>query len=73
MTSEKKLNYLGFVITWAQARMFGDGWRVNLSSDDPRLLAKLGGRAKEFRDLNSLERAIQKAQQDVDELWEAVS
>jgi hypothetical protein len=73
MTSEKKLDYLGFVITWPQSRMLSDSWRVNLWSDDPRLLAKLGGRAKEFRDSNSLERAIQKAQQDVDELWEAVS
>ena len=73
MTSEGKLDYLGFMIAWPQARTPGDSWRVILSSDDPRLLTKLGGRAKEFRDSRSLEGAIRKAQQDVDELWEAVS
>ena len=69
MTMEKKLDYLGFVIAWPAKRTSGDGWRVNLTSDNPRLLAKLGGQAKEFCDLWSLEGAIQKAQQDVDEVF----
>jgi hypothetical protein len=69
MMMEKKLDYLGFVITWPEKRTSGDGWRVNLTSNNPRLLAKLGGQAKEFRDLWSLEGAIQKAQQDVDEVF----
>ncbi|MBO0758841.1 MAG: hypothetical protein J2P54_23590 [Bradyrhizobiaceae bacterium] len=69
MTMEKKLDYLGFVITWPAKRTSGDGWRVNLTSDNPRLLAKLGGQAKEFCDPWSLEGAIQKAQQDVDEVF----
>jgi hypothetical protein len=69
MTIEKKLDYLGFVITWPAKRTSGDGWRVNLTSHNPRLLAKLGGQAKEFCDLWSLEGAIQKAQQDVDEVF----
>jgi hypothetical protein len=73
MTSEKKLDYLGFVITWLQTRLPNGSWRVMLTSDDPHLLTKLGGRAKEFMDSHSLEGAIRKAQQDVDELWEAVS
>jgi hypothetical protein len=73
MTSEKKLDYLGFVITWLQTRMPNGCWRVILTSDDPRLLTRLGGRTKEFSDSYSLEGAIRKAQQDVDELWEAVS
>jgi hypothetical protein len=73
MTSEKKLDYLGFVITWLQTRISNDSWRVILTSDDPGLLTRLGGGAKEFRDSHSLEGAIRKAQQDVDELWEAVS
>jgi hypothetical protein len=73
MTSEKKLDYLGFVITWLQTRLPNGTWRVMLTSDDPYLLTKLGGRAKEFMDAHSLEGAIRKAQQDVDELWEAVS
>jgi len=69
MATEKKLDYLGFVITWPATRVSSDGWRVNLSSDNPRLLAKLGGQAKVFCDPWSLEGAIQKAQQDVDEVF----
>jgi hypothetical protein len=42
---------------------------VNLSSDNPHLLEKLGGHAKVFSDPRSLEAAIQKAQQDVDEVF----
>ena len=69
MESEKKLDYLGFVITWPTTRRPSDSWRVNLSSNVPHLMARLGGQAKVFSDQRSLEGAIQKAQQDVDELF----
>jgi hypothetical protein len=69
MSSNKKLDYLGFVITWPTSPRPKDGWRVNLSSENPLLLEKLGGQAKVFTDPWSLEGAIQKAQQDVDEVF----
>jgi hypothetical protein len=69
MAMEKRLDYLGFVITWPAKPIFSDGWRVNLSSDNPHLLAKLGGEPKVFSDQWSLEGAIRKAQQDVDEVY----
>ena len=68
MEPEKRLDYLGFVITWPKTQTH-EGWRVHLSSDSPNLMAKLGGSAKMFSDSRSLEGAIQKAQQDVDELF----
>ena len=68
MEPEQKLNYLGFVISWPRTQVRRDRWQVNLSSDFPHLLAKLGGEAKVFADFRSLEGAIQRAQQDVDEL-----
>ena len=69
MEQEKRLDYLGFAITWPKTRTRGEGWRVHLSSDSPHLMAKLGGSGKIFSDSRSLEDAIQKAQQDVDELF----
>ena len=69
MESEQRMDYLGFAITWAKTRTRANGWQVELSSSSPRLLAKLGGQAKVFSDPNSLDRAIQKAQQDVDEVF----
>jgi hypothetical protein len=68
MDSEQKLDYLGFIISWPRNRVRSDRWQVNLSSDSPHLMAMLGGQAKVFADFKSLESAIQKAQQDVDEL-----
>jgi hypothetical protein len=69
MSSERTLDYLGFVITWPTSAKPKEGWRVNLSSKDPILMEKLGGQSKVFTDRWSLEGAIQKAQQDVDEVF----
>jgi hypothetical protein len=60
--------YKGCVITYPKIRIDASRWTVNLGSNDPRLLAKLGGRIVVINDHISLEGAIAKAKCQVDEL-----
>jgi hypothetical protein len=61
------VGYRGFEISWPEIRIDSSRWTVNLSSDDPHLLTKLGG-AQVFNDAKSLESAIQRAKLHVDSL-----
>jgi hypothetical protein len=61
------VGYRGFEISWPEIRIDSSRWTVNLSSDDPHLLTKLGG-AQVFNDPKSLESAIQRAKLHVDSL-----
>ena len=66
MASEGKLAYRGCEITWPRKRMFAHTWTVNVTSENPHLLMKLGGRTLVIDDPRSLESAVQKAKQEVD-------
>jgi len=62
------LDYKGYEITWPKVRHDSSRWIVNLASNSPHLLARLGGRTVVIDDFASLENAIEKARQHVDEL-----
>jgi hypothetical protein len=61
------VGYRGFEISWPEIRIDSSRWTVNLSSDDPHLLARLGA-AQVFNDPKSLESAIQRAKLHVDSI-----
>jgi hypothetical protein len=63
-TDEEK--YRGYLIRWPKVRIDTRGYVVELSSDDPHLLARFGGLPVKCRDFDSLEGAIQQAKQHVD-------
>ena len=58
--------YNGYVITYPKIRLTSAKWDVNIASDNPNLMAKLQGKTV-FDDGSSLEAAIAKAQQYIDE------
>jgi hypothetical protein len=62
------VDYKGYEITYPPVPMFPNRWTVNLCSNDPRLLNRLGGRAIVIDDHTSLRAAIAKAMRCVDEL-----
>jgi hypothetical protein len=62
------VDYKGFEITYPKIPMFPNRWTVNLCSENPHLLNKLGGRNVVINDHTSLKAAISKAMQYVDEL-----
>jgi DNA-binding XRE family transcriptional regulator len=61
------LDYRGCVIIWPKVRRDSSRWTVNLVSENPALLAKLGG-CVVIDDFYSLDNAIAKARRYVDEL-----
>jgi Helix-turn-helix domain len=62
------IDYKGYEITYPAIRMFGNMWTVNLCSNNPHLLNKLGGRNIVINDYKSLESAIAEAKRYVDDL-----
>lgn len=62
-----QLEYKGCVISYPRIPMFPGQWTVNLASNNPHLLAKLGG-CVVINDHRSIEGAIAKAKRRVDEL-----
>jgi hypothetical protein len=61
------LDYKGCVITWPEVPMFGGQWTVNVASNSPALLNRLGGNVV-INDFVSIEDAVAKAQRHVDEV-----
>jgi Helix-turn-helix len=62
------VDYKGYEITYPPVPMFPNKFTVNLCSNNPHLLNKLGGRNIVIDDYASLEAAIEKAKRHVDEL-----
>jgi hypothetical protein len=62
------IDYKGYEITYTPVPMFPNRWTVNLCSNNPHLLNRLGGRAIVVDDHTSLKAAIAKAMRYVDEL-----
>jgi|ERR1700722_6018433 len=67
-TAEIDIKYKGFIIVYPKFRIDASRWTVNVGSNDPRLLAKLGGRIAVINDHVSLKGAISKAKRHIDEL-----
>lgn len=61
------LDYKGCEISYPRVPMFPGKWTVNLASNNPHLLAKLGG-CVVIDDYNSIDGAISQAKRRVDEL-----
>ena len=59
--------YRGYLITYPKVRLDTSGWTINVASNDQELLMKLRGETV-FQDGHSLEGAIEKAKQYIDEL-----
>jgi DNA-binding XRE family transcriptional regulator len=53
-------------ITWPRLRMFGNKWTVNVASNNPHVMMKLGGRTLVIDDYKSLMGAVQQAVSEVD-------
>jgi hypothetical protein len=66
-SSEIEREYKGCVITYPRTPMFSGKWTVNLASNNPHLLTKLGGCVVIDSHI-SLDDAIAKAERRVDEL-----
>jgi hypothetical protein len=62
------IDYKGYEITYPEVPMFPNRWTVNLYSNNPHLLSKLGGRNVVIDDHASLTAAIDKAKRHVDAL-----
>jgi hypothetical protein len=62
-----ELEYKGCVISYPRIPMLSGQWTVNLASNNPHLLAKLGG-CVVINDHGSIDGAIAKAKRHVDEL-----
>jgi DNA-binding XRE family transcriptional regulator len=62
------VDYKGYEITYPRTPMFPNKFMVNLCSNNPHLLNKLGGRNLVIDDHTSLEAAIAKAKRHVDDL-----
>jgi hypothetical protein len=65
---EYVLDYKGYEIHYPRVRIDTSGWTVNLASNDPRLLNRLGGQTIVIKDHQSLEGAIAKAKGHIDAL-----
>ncbi len=61
------MDYRGCVFTWPKVPMFSGRWTINIASNNPGLLAKLGG-CVVINDHGSIESAIAQAQRHVDEI-----
>jgi hypothetical protein len=66
--SVEEIEYKGCVITYPRPRMDSSRWTVNVASNDPHLLTKLGG-VVVINDFESLDGAIVKAKRHVDGLY----
>jgi len=62
------IDYKGYEITYPKIPMFPNQWTVNLCSNNPHLLNKLGGHNVVINDHTSIEGAVAKAKRHVDEL-----
>jgi hypothetical protein len=61
-------NYKGYVIFYPKTAMFSGSWSVDLSSNDPRLRARLRAAEEAFTDRHGIDAAIAQARRRVDEL-----
>jgi hypothetical protein len=55
------LDYKGFEISWPKIPMFSNHWVVNVASNNPRLMAKLGPGSVPITDQVSIDSAVEKA------------
>ena len=61
-------NYRGFIISWQEPPMMGDGWTATVATDSPSLFAFMGRNGAEVTKAQTHDEMIAKAKQYIDGL-----
>jgi len=64
----KDENYRGFVISWQEPPMMGNGWTANVATDSPQLLSLMGRNGAEVIEARTRDEMIANAKQYIDRL-----
>jgi hypothetical protein len=64
----KDENYRGFVISWQEPPMMGNGWTANVASDSPQLLSLMGPNGAKVIEARTRDEMIANAKQYIDRL-----
>jgi hypothetical protein len=59
----KDENYRGFVISWQEPPMMGNGWTANVATDSPQLLYLMGRNGAEVIEAHTRDEMIANAKQ----------
>jgi hypothetical protein len=66
--THKTENYRGFIISWQEPPMMGDGWTANVATDSRQLLSLMGRNGAEVIKAPTPDEMITKAQRYIDRL-----
>ena len=64
----KDENYRGFLISWQEPPMMGNGWTANVATDSPQLLSLMGRNGAEVIEARTRDEMIANAKQYIDRL-----
>ena len=64
----KDEDYRGFIISWQEPPMMGNGWTANVATDLPQLLSLMGRKGAEVITAQTRDEIIAKARQYIDRL-----
>ena len=67
-STQIEIEYKGYLITYPRVRLNSSGWTINVSSNYPHLLDRLGGRVLVIKSGVSLDDAIAQAKRRVDRI-----
>lgn len=66
--THKTENYRGFIISWQEPPMMGDGWSANVATDSRQLLSLMGRNGAEVIKARTHDEMIAKAKAYIDGL-----